>query len=346
MSFTNSIKKINLYIKLIVAVLSVFILVSFLQYFKTKGFYGTYNYAQYAFTYQKCGYVTRGLIPSIFQLLHIKNTLLFIFIFTSCQLVFCILFFKIASFNVQLKYTYIVFFFSSLGILHFALDSFRLDIFIYTLCLLVYLSLFQQKIIIAIILSVIAIIIHEAAYFLMVPVFFLFITSNKKRFLMLLFFSVFFLISVISSNLLFKDNAVKLIEDFTNLTIIPEHYYQARISSSIENIKYYFSIFNIKVNISFLVLFILLFVYILTIPLLKKYYVLFFPIFLCFIGVDWYRWIHMVYFLLFLVLITENIALPKSKAKKIILYSYLIGIPVAMYIKGSLIYIIAIKITE
>ena len=104
MSFTNSIKKINLYIKLIVAVLSVFILVSFLQYFKTKGFYGTYNYAQYAFTYQKCGYVTRGLIPSIFQLLHIKNTLLFIFIFTSCQLVFCILFFKIASFNVQLKY--------------------------------------------------------------------------------------------------------------------------------------------------------------------------------------------------------------------------------------------------
>ncbi len=346
MTIKDSLKNISLFHKIIFVVLSVFILVSILQYFKTKGFYGTYNYAQYAFTYQKCGYVTRGLIPSMFQLLHIKNTLLLIFIFSVCQFVFCFIFFKIATFNVELKYTYIVFFFSSLGILHFALDSFRLDIFIYTLSLLVYISLFQQKIIIAIILSVIAIIIHEAAYFLIVPVFYMFITSNKKRFLLLLFFSALFLSSVVTSKLLIKDNAVQLIKDFTHLTIVPEHYYLSRISSSIENIKYYFSIFNLKVNVFFLVLFILLFVYILTIQFLRKYYFIFFSLLLCIIGVDWYRWIHMVYFLLFLVLIKENIALPKSKAKKIILYSYLIGIPVAMYIKGSLIYTVALLIVK
>ncbi len=346
MTTKDSIKNISLFNKIIFGVLSVFVLISILQYLKTKGFYETYNYAQYAFTYQKCGYVSRGLIPSIFQSLHIKNTLLFIFIFSVCQLVFCFLFFKIASFNVELRYTYIVFFFSSLGILHFALDSFRLDIFIYTLSLLVYLSLFQQKIIIATILSVIAIIIHEAAYFLIIPVFFMFITSNKKRFLLLLFFSALFLSSVVTSKLLIKDNAVQLIKDFTHLTIVPEHYYLSRISSTAETLKYYFSVLNIKVNVVFVLLFILLFIFISTKKILKAYYYILFPLMLCIIAIDWYRWIHMVYFLLFLVLIKENISIPKSKAKKIILYSYLIGIPVAMYIKGSLIYTVALLIVK
>ncbi|MFN8282249.1 MAG: hypothetical protein U0U67_03495 [Chitinophagales bacterium] len=346
MTVKDSIKNTNLFFNLIVAVVCIFLLISILQYFKTKGFYGTYNYAQFAFTYQKCGYITRGLIPAIFQWLHIKNTILFVFIFTGCQLAFSVLFLNIGAFNLELKYTYMVFFFSSLGVLHFALDSFRLDVFIYMLSLIVYISLSQQKIIIATLMSIIAIIIHEAAYFLIVPLFFMFFKPNKKRFLLGFFFTSLFLISVVTSNLIDKNSAIQLIKDFTQLNNVPEHYYLARISSTTETLRFYFSIFNVKVNVFFVMLFVLLFIFISTKQLFKDYFYILFPLLLCIIAIDWYRWIHMVYFLLFLVLIKENISIPKSKAIKIILYSYLIGIPVAMYIKGSIIYTIALRIVK
>lgn len=322
------------YLRLLIYILIIYNLIVFFQYFRYNGFYDSYNYAQYAFTYQNFGFITRGFIPSLFSFLQIKNTVTIIIIFNLLIVSFYYLFIKSGFLKPELKNTSIAYFFSSAGIIHLALDALRLDLFIYVFCLLSYYLALRNKIILAGIVAIISLFIHESSIFILTPMYFIIYGNSRAFYINTLIYVLIFISIVLSGNQLSAADAVLAIRQFTTIQNPLMYLYAQRVLPFTENINYIFSLFPLKANILFMGFHFVLILYIVNTKLLYKIAFVFFPLILCLVAIDWFRWINYVYFLLFIYLLKNEYTFSDQQTKKIIILSFITIAPQIAFLQS------------
>lgn len=301
-----------------------------IRYHYSHTFFNDCEYACLAITYQKCGFISRGLMPSIYETIGLNNKLLlyllsnvYVAITTLCVL-------KIGKQYKNIFFS-IAILFSSFGILHQTTLILKPDQVVYLLFFVGYLMLLKgnKKIFFAI--SIFSMFVHEVGVFLFIPIYFLQRKNNFSFYVYNLIMLSLFILIAIGSNKVSESTCIKLMKNYTGLLEIPKEYYIQRIAYVSQNILLVFTTYNMA--FSFLVLLILLFA---NYFIFKENYKLqksvlnflfLFPLVLCFVAVDWMRWISMVYILSVLYLQQQD-KLNLRTVKLILLLSVCIGIPV------------------
>jgi hypothetical protein len=317
------------------------------KYFSIGIFTRNYILAQYAFTYQKMGFVSRGLLPSIFELFGINSQYTYYVFFNFIIVIYVLLVIYIRSlYNIKNKNYYIIsFIFLFFGVPHFSLDAFRLDLVIQILTLLVFIALYHNKIYIALFVGFLSLFIHEASVFLIIPIFSLFMYNKRKIQLVSLSIAylLFFGLIIIFSNKTTEHNAIFLVQKFLNTREIYKEMYTLHVKGSK---RAHFDIFR-TYNLSLLITVgfaYLIFIYynfkvffIKNIELRKLIFLL--PFGLCLLGVDFFRWYCFVFFLLMIFQIHYFNSLSFYQFKNLILITLFLGIPISIETKFGIIHL-------
>jgi len=309
-----------------------------------------YNFSLYAFTYFNSGFIARGLIPTLLDILHLNNEVGFLVIYNITLFFYILSVIHIAQLH-QLKenfYFIFSFIFLFFGIPHFFFDAFKTDMIIQLLAMLVYILLYKKRILFSVLVSFIAILVHEAALFLIIPLFLLLVNDSiyKKYGLVIFIFSGTFLM-LSFSNKLEVYRAIEIIRNFIRTSEnIPEMYYIYITNSVQENRTFFFKDFNLlksPVEFSLYLLYFLILLYISKELLLKNIFkfnwAFLAPLLLCFVAVDWARWLCFTFFLSLLFLANSNLL---SKQKFLILFwgTIFLGIPISALVQYSVLKII------
>lgn len=272
-----------------------------------------YVLSQYAFTYQNMGFVARGLLPSIFELIKLNNKCTY-YIFYNIVLIFYVI--TIIYLGIKYAYQYrnrfiITILFLYFGIFHFTIDTMRTDMLIILFSLWIFILLDNNKKIISVLISIISLFIHEASFFLIVPIFVLFNRTKYKTLFIIFILSTIFLLITFLSNKTTENNAIEMISDFPDITQIKKMFYIGFTSGIIENITFYFSTINNYFLILILVVGISIYIFcfreLFTKKLAQKNIFAFFPLLLCLVAIDYSRWLHFSFILLMLYAIKQNL---------------------------------------
>lgn len=289
-----------------------------------------YVLSQYVFVYQNMGFVARGLLSSIFELIKLNNKCSY-YIFYNIVLIFYVI--TIIYLGIKYAYQYrnkfiISVLFLYFGIFHFTIDTMRTDILIILFSLWIFILLDNNKKIISVLVSIISLFIHEASFFLIVPIFALYNINRKNTAFRIFSLSTIFLLITFLSNKTTEDNAIAMISNFHDVTQIKKMFYIGYTSGIIENITFYFSTINNYYLILILVIGISVYIFcfreLFNKQLMKKNIVTFFPLLLCFVAIDYSRWLHFVFILLILYCIKQNLF--NDKIFKRLLYCFSISI--------------------
>lgn len=332
-------------IALIIASLCIYNLRFIIRYYFSETFFNDYEYANLVFTYQKCGFISRGLIPSIYEFLNIDNKfILYIIsnIYISMFVVYVIM--------IGRKYNNIFFtlavLFSSFGVIHQTTLLLKPDQIVYSLFFTSIFYLLNGKNNIYILISIICMFIHEMSLFIFIPVFYLNTITKRKFFIYTILMCILFLFISLCSTKIPKEKCIQLMQDYTGLINIPKEFYIQRTAAIIENIKQVFTTYNMALASIFLVLLLICNRYIFNkIYLNNKYitdYLFLLPLILCFVAVDWMRWVTQVY-LLSIIFLQHKYEINKSVLIKIYVLSFIIGVPNTIgFIFSPLIYLLKI----
>ena len=267
--------------------------------------------SQYYFTYQKCGFISRGLIPSLLDFFGINNIISYVVIFNITLVIYVILIIYIAKmYRVKNINLYLVaYLFLFFGVLHFALDIFRLDMLIMMLSLAVLILLNKQKYLIAFLISLLSLLIQEASFFLLIPIFFL-VLKSKQRWVFAVSLFIGFLVIILSSNKITEKEAITILQNH-NLENIDKVYYIWLTFGIKENIKYVFSTYNVSLYIIYGIGYMIILFYSFKELFISKFsefrWLFLFPLFLCMVAVDYPRWYCFVYFLAMLYAAKYNL---------------------------------------
>lgn len=307
----------QLLINIIYVVLALFLYNSYmLELYKVNDFTITnrdYVLSQYAFTYQNMGFVARGLLPSIFELIKLNNKFIY-YIFYNIVLILYI----ITIIYIAIKYAYqyrnkfiIAILFLYFGVFHFSSDTMRTDMLIILISFWLFILLNRNKILPSITLSIVALLIHEASFFLIVPVYLLFVDNLKQKIAVVLSFGLIFLIIILFSNKTTESNAIEIIKQFGGITQVKQIFYIGYTAGVCENIKFYFSTINnyflVLTLIAGTIIYVFCFREVFKKSLIQTNIFALFPLLLCFVAIDYFRWLHFAFILLMLYSIRQNL---------------------------------------
>lgn len=318
-------------------------------HYQLTGFFANdFHLFQFAFTYQDCGFITRGLVPSIVSLFKL-DPLPSLYILCNIFLaIYVYLIYYITDlYKIKNKGIFLIgFLFLFFGIPHFALDTLRLDIVYQTISLLIFILLHHKRNLLAFFLSILSLVIHEGAFFLLVPIFFLKLT-DKKRWLFSGLLALTFLLIVFFANKITKEQAIYLAETKINMHNIPETYFIPQVSSTIDNALHVFKSYNMFYNSVYVIIYLILLFFsfkkLFTRPFLEFKWLCIFPILICFVAADWLRWVCFVYFFTMLYVIHYSI-FTKQHLKMFTLITILLGIPIGINIKYGLVQTLLMKL--
>jgi hypothetical protein len=302
----------------------------------------SYNLSVYAFTYFNSGFIARGLVPTILDFLKLNHEAGYFFIYNIVLALYIHAVIYISNLHKTKENIYFIvsFIFLFFGIPHFILDAFRTDMIIQLLALWSYILIYKEKIVSAILISIIGLLIHEAYFFIIVPVFMLLI-SNWKKYIYVAVLAIATWSILHFSNKLNTEHAIAIIQKFMNIKMVPELYYVYITNSVGLNRAYFFKnfiLFDHPIELILYVFFFLILTYIFATKL-KKYvfrfsFMYIFPLFLCFVAVDWARWLCFTYFLLLLYLMYFN-KFEKKDFVILLITTLFIGIPISALIQYS-----------
>jgi hypothetical protein len=290
----------------------------------------------YQFTYQRCGFISRGLLPSIFETLDINNLLAY-FIFLNIIIILYVL--AVANIASLYKVTYrnyfiISFLFFFFGIPHFALDTFRFDSLTMLLVLYTFILLHRKLILLSFIVSLLSLFIHEASIFLFVPIFFL-LLGTKLRWIISVILIISFVIISLSSNKLSEKEAINVLQNSGYDDIDPLNYAGQTLNIK-ENIYYFFNTYNVSMFLLYGLVYIIVLFYCFSSLFKSKIneyrWMFLVPLILCLIAVDYFRWYCFVYFLAMLYALHLKIFTKKSMYF-LLFTTILLGIPLAINTK-------------
>lgn len=333
---TEKIQNRNIFIWIVCTILSYNIII-YTRYWLSGFWINDIQLYQFAFTYQDCGYITRGLIPSITSFFKL-NPLVFLYILCNISIAFYtyLICYIVNIYNIKDKTLFLIsFLFLFFGIPHFALDALRFDIILQTLCLLIFILLHHNKFFIAISISILGLFIHEGIYFLLVPIFFLKMNKQNK-WLFSILHSVVFLSVIFLANKISKAQAIHLANIKLQMSDVPETYHIPQESSVIDNVLYVFKAYNMFYVFCFMIIYIIIlitsFKKLFSKPFLDFKWLCIFPLLICFIAADWFRWICFVYFLAMLYCLRYDTF--SLKTFKIFLFTTIVlGIPLGISYK-------------
>jgi hypothetical protein len=304
-----------------------------------------YNLSAYAFTYFNAGFIVRGLIPTVLDLLHLNNELGYLILYNITLIFYIYSIVYIAKLHKIEHNFYFIFSFIFLffGIPHFVFDAFRTDMIIQLLAMVVYIFLYKEKILYSIVISLIAILIHEAAVFLVVPIFLLLINDAVwKKYGIAAILLVFTYLCLKFSHKTDADTAVKILQDFFKVEEVPKRFADIYTNEIGSNRKVVFSYMyqwmkapNIIAIGGYLMLLIFSFFYLLKQSFFKYYWLFLFPLILCVIAVDFPRWICFAYFLAFIFSAHSGYFL-KNRFFLFLVATIVLGIPIAVAFRYSL----------
>lgn len=308
-----------------------------LRYYLTGFWLNDFHLYQFAFTYQDCGFITRGLVSSLVAYFNLRP-IVFLYILCNISLIIYIylIYYIINMHNIENKYLFLIgFLFLFFGIPHFALDALRLDIILQALVLLVFVLLHNKKILSVMFICILGMLIHEGIYFLLVPIFFLKIEGNKRWYLSILI-SIIFLAVVLSANKITKEQAIELAATKIGMFHVPETYYIPQVSSATDNALHVFKTYKMQYAFIFLIIYLtVLFVSfknIFRISIKEMRWLCLFPILICLVAADWFRWICFVYFITMLyVLVYDKFTI--KTFKNFAFLTIILGIPIGINIK-------------
>jgi hypothetical protein len=113
------------------------------------------------------------------------------------------------------------------------------------------------------------------------------------------------------SNKTIENNAIEMISNFPDITQIKRFFYIGYTSGIIENITFYFSTINNYFLILILVIGIFIYIFcfreLFSKQLAQKNIFILFPLLLCFVAIDYSRWLHFTFILLILFCIKQNL---------------------------------------
>ncbi len=295
----------------------------------------TRNYilAQFSFTYQKVGFISRGLVPSILELFDMNSKTYILIYFNIFIILYTYAILKILNLYSASKtrLSVIAFLFLFFGVPHFAQDAFRMDLVIQTICLFIFISLKRHQIIAVLILSIISMFVHEASIFLIIPILFISKLSTYKKISTTIFLSLLFILISIYSTKINEHYAIKLVQNYLHIYSIPKEIYLLHIQKIDTTFTNIFSTYNLSILI--LVGFIYIVILIFSFPKLFKAntykfsFLVFFPLLLCLIAVDYYRWYCFMFFLAMIMYYNYGYIFTRKSFYILLGTTILLGIP-------------------
>jgi hypothetical protein len=313
--------------------------------YKITGFWiNDFQLYQFAFTYQDCGFITRGIIPSIVLALKLAP-IPFLYILCNVFIVFYVLliYHIINLYNIENRLFFLIsFLFLFFGIPHFALDALRLDIILQVITMLVFVLLHQNKILITLFITIIGLLIHEGVYFLLIPMFFLKMQGRNKWIYSILL-TAFFLFVVLMANKITKEQAIHLAATNVGMYNVAETYYIPQVSSAKDNVFHVFKTYKMQYALLYMLVYLIVlyksFRNLFNKPIFEYRWLCLFPLFICLVAADWFRWICFVYFITMLYAVVYD-CYDKKILKNFIILTIMLGIPIAIGIKYGVVPII------
>jgi hypothetical protein len=151
------------------------------------------------------------------------------------------------------------------------------------------------------------------------------------------------------SNKLETNEAIAIIKEYTHTSgDIDTRFYIYMTNSVRENRAIFFKdpdLLKSPVDLILYVFYIIILIYIskelFTKPVLEFNWLFLFPILLCFVALDWARWLCFAYFLSFIFLANNQI-FSQQKFKTLLRTTIIVGIPIAVFIQYSFLKLILI----
>lgn len=303
-----------------------------IRYHYSHTFFNECEYAYLAITYQKCGFISRGLMPSIYETIGLNNKLLLYLLSNVYVAITTLCVIKIGK---QFKNIFfsIAILFSSFGILHQTTLLLKPDQVVYMLFFVSYLCLIKGYTKYFFLISLLSMLVHEVSVFLFIPIYFLQRKNNFSFYAYSFIMLLLFILIAVGSTKISANTCIELMKNYTGLQHIPKEFYYLRVVGIINNIQFYYTVNNLA--LSFLLFVVLLIFNYLIFKINYVYkgsflnYLFLFPLVLCFIAIDWMRWMSMVYILSILYLQHQK-TINSIIVKRLLLLSVCIGIPVTI----------------
>ncbi|HNB38188.1 MAG TPA: hypothetical protein PLV97_02820, partial [Chitinophagales bacterium] len=142
------------------------------------------------------------------------------------------------------------------------------------------------------------------------------------------------------ANKITKEQAIHLAYEKVQMTEVPETYYIPQVSSAKDNALHVFKTYKMHYAFFYLTIYLLVlfisFKKLFSKPFLEFKWLFLFPLLICLIAADWFRWICFVYFLSMLYCLKYDMF--SLKTFKIFLFTtILLGIPLGITIKYGII---------
>jgi len=300
------------------------------KYFNLGIFTNTYITNQYQFNYQNCGFVARGLLPSILEFLGINNQFGYYALYNVVVLLYaCLIVYISGLYEIKNRNLYIIaslFFF--FGIPHFTIEGLRTDSILLLNTLIVFILLKRKQYIPFLIISIFTLFIHEVAIFLFVPVIFL-LLEGKEKWIYSFILGIVFVGIVLLSNKITEQQAIEILQR-VNEEEIAYGNYALYILNTKESIRFFFGEVGVALFLVYGVFYILAlflaFKALFTTKITAFRWLFLMPLVLCFVAVDYPRWYCFVYFLAMLYALHYNLFNRKAFIY-IALVTVLFGIP-------------------
>jgi hypothetical protein len=303
-----------------------------IRYHYSHTFFNECEYAYLAITYQKCGFISRGLMPSIYEAVGLNNKLLLYLLSNVYVATTAFSVIQIGKYYKNIFFSVAVLL-SSFGILHQTTLLLKPDQVVYMLFFVSYLCLIKGYTKCFFLISLISMFVHEVSVFLFIPIYFLQRKNNFSFYAYSFIMLLLFILIAVGSTKISANTCIELMKNYTGLQHIPKEFYYQRVLGIRNNIQFYFTVNNLA--LSFLLFVVLLIFNYLIFKINYVYkgsflnYLFLFPLILSFVAIDWMRWISMVYILSIFYLQYQN-KLNFIIAKRLLLLSLCIGIPVTI----------------
>lgn len=303
-----------------------------IRYHYSHTYFNDCEYAILAITYQKCGFISRGLMPSIYEAIGLNNKLLLYLLSNVYVAISTFYVIQIGKLYKNIFFS-IAILLSSFGILHQTTLLLKPDQVVYLLFFAGYLMLLKGNIKLFFAISFISMFVHEVSVFLFIPIYFLHRKNNSSFYAYSFIMLVLFVVIAIGSTKISENTCIELMRKQTGLQEIPSLFYMQRIATISQNIHSVFTTNNMALSLLVLLILLLGNYYIFK-DIYKKpssifNYLFLFPLVLCFVAIDWMRWISMVYILSILYLQHKG-NLNFIVVKRLLILSACIGIPVTI----------------
>ncbi len=303
-----------------------------IRYHYSHVFFNDCEYACLAITYQKCGFISRGLMPSIYEAIGLNNKLM-LYLLSNVYIAittFCVL--QIGKYYKNIFFS-IAILLSSFGILHQTTLLLKPDQVVYLLFFVGYILILKGNLKLFFVISFISMFVHEVSVFLFIPIYFLHRKNNFGFYVYSFIMLLLFILIAIGSTKVSENICIELMKNYTGLQEIPLLFYRQRVSTITQTVSEVYAENNMALTLLVLIILLIANYYIFK-DIYKKTssifnYLFLFPLALCFVAIDWMRWISMVYILSILYLQHQQ-AINTIIVKRLLLLSVCIGIPLTI----------------